>query len=63
MKRVTWEMTKIFEAMIASLCAHNVRAVGGFPIVVCEIPVGERPASNVRFSYGGYYNGRFVPAL
>jgi hypothetical protein len=63
MKNVTEEMTMIFELMIASLCGHNVRAVGGFPIVVGEIPVGQRPACNIRFSYGVYHGGRFVPAL
>jgi hypothetical protein len=60
-KGVTNRLSKIFEIMIAPLCAHNMQAPAGLPIVVMELTVAERPASRVRFSFGVQNGDRQVP--
>ena len=38
MKQVSADLAKVFEGMIASLCAQNIRAFVGFPITVLSCP-------------------------
>ena len=63
MKAVTDRLSQIFEVMIASLCGHNTKALGGLPIVMMELPTDQRSASHVRFSYGLQDGSRIVPMM
>jgi hypothetical protein len=63
MKAVTDRLSQIFEVMIASLCGHNTKALGGLPIVMMELPADQRSASHVRFSYGLQDGSRIVPMM
>jgi hypothetical protein len=52
MRRVTIDLGKTFETMIAALCGHNVRAIGPFLFFVIPLDASQRSMDRVRFDYG-----------
>lgn len=59
--QVLESMLNVFEVMITYLCSKNPRRDGQLPIVVGTIPENLRRNKYVRYAFGTYLNGLFMP--
>ena len=62
MEGVTKELLGAFEMIVVHMCAKNVQAFAGMPMMVAPLSDDYRKAWRVRFAYGSYFaDGRFAP--
>lgn len=54
-------IVSVVELMMVFLCARRVRPVGGFPVLVIEVPPQQRKYPHVRYGYGTVIGDQTVP--
>lgn len=54
-------IVSVVELMMVFLCARHVRPVGGFPVLVIEVPPQQRKYPHVRYGYGTVIGDQIVP--